>query len=119
MTSPTQIQGSRAEDRAAQLFERSGLTIIARNLRCRCGELDVIARDQDVLVIAEVRQRCNNRFGGAAASISWAKRRRILCATQFFMRKHPEWNRLRIRFDAVVLDSVDGELQWIRHAFTA
>jgi putative endonuclease len=118
MPSPTQQRGTIAEDLAARHLETAGLTILARNLRCRCGELDLIARQVDVLVIAEVRQRGRADYGGAAASIGWLKRRRILCATQYFLRKQPEWNRLRLRFDAVLLDG-EGRIEWIRHAFDA
>lgn len=118
MPSPTQQLGTAAEDLAAAHLERSGLTIVARNLRCRCGELDLIARQGDVLVIAEVRQRRGAQFGGAAASIGWIKRRRILCATQFFLRRYPEWRRLRLRFDALLLDGGD-RIEWLRHAFEA
>ncbi len=118
MPSPTQMRGTAAEDRAAAHLESAGLRIVGRNLRCRCGELDLIALHGDVLVIAEVRLRRSAEFGGAAASIGWAKRRRILCASRYFVRQNPEWNRLRIRFDALLLDAGDRIL-WIRHAFDA
>ncbi len=107
-----------AEQIAARHLESLGLVIVARNLRCRCGELDLIAMDGDVLVIAEVRQRASAQFGGAAASIGWVKRRRILCATQYFLKRRPEWHKLRIRFDAILLDDCNT-IEWIRHAFDA
>ena len=99
MPSATQVRGTAAEERAAAHLESAGLSIIGRNLRCRCGELDLIAVHGDVLVIAEVRLRSSSGFGGAAASIGWIKRRRILCATQYFLKRHPAWQRRRIRFD--------------------
>lgn len=118
MPSPTQQRGALAEQVAGRHLESQGLVIVARNLRCRCGELDLIAIDGDVLVIAEVRQRASAQFGGAAASIGWVKRRRILCATQYFLKRRPEWQKMRIRFDAILLD--DGHAaHWIRHAFEA
>jgi putative endonuclease len=116
MPSPTQVRGTAAEDRAAAHLESAGLRIVGRNLRCRCGELDLIAVHADVLVIAEVRLRSSAGFGGAAASIGWLKRRRILCATQYFLKRNPAWQRLRIRFDALLLDD-SGTVTWLRHAF--
>jgi putative endonuclease len=118
MPSPTQLRGTAAEDLAAAHLEAAGLRIVARNLRCRCGELDLIAIHGDVLVIAEVRQRSSAQFGGAAASISWIKRRRILCATRYFLQRNPSWQRLRIRFDALLLDD-RCQIDWVRHAFEA
>jgi putative endonuclease len=116
MPSPTQQRGTAAEDRAAAHLESAGLRIVGRNLRCRCGELDRIARHGDVLVIAEVRLRSSGSFGGAAASIGWMKRRRILCATQYFLKRNPAWQRLRIRIDALLLDD-SRTATWLRHAF--
>lgn len=118
MPSPTQQRGSHAEDRAAQFLEGAGLTIIGRNLRCRGGELDLVARQGDVLVIAEVRQRAGDQYGGAAASIGWMKQRRLVRATQYFLTRYPEWGRLRLRFDALLLDQTN-EIVWIKNAFDA
>lgn len=118
MPSPTQQRGSVAEQVAARHLESRGLLIVARNLRCRCGELDLVAIDGDVLVIAEVRHRASAQFGGAAASIGWVKRRRMLCATQYFLKRRPEWRSLRIRFDAILSDGTQS-ICWIRHAFDA
>lgn len=118
MPSPTQRRGSLAEELAARHLQRAGLTILARNLHCRLGELDLVARHGDILVIAEVRQRRNESFGGAAASIDAAKQRRILAATRYHLARHPEWARLRVRFDALLLDD-DNQVTWLRHAFEA
>lgn len=70
----------------------------------------------DILVVAEVRLRRSAKFGGAAASIGWLKRRRMLCATQYFLKRNPAWQRLRIRFDALLLDD-SGAVTWLQHAF--
>jgi putative endonuclease len=118
MPSPTQQRGTTAEDSACEKLERAGCEILARNLRCRCGEIDIVARQGNTLIVAEVRQRSSTRFGGAAASIGFIKRRRILCATQYFLCRQPAWGRYAIRFDALVLEA-DGELQWLRHVFEA
>ena len=64
------VLGNEAERIAAQFFAAQGLTLVARNFRRRLGELDLIARCGDVLVIAEVRTRSSNAYGGAAASIA-------------------------------------------------
>ena len=71
---PTQAEhlrrGEAAEALAAAHLERHGLRILARNLRCRGGEVDLIAADGAVVVFAEVRLRSNPRFGGAEAVLA-------------------------------------------------
>jgi len=111
--------GQDGEARAARHLEECGLAIVARNWRCRLGELDLVARAGGVLVVVEVRRRSRGDFGGAAASITPAKRRRIVNATRHLLMRHPELQRLPVRFDVIALDGPDGRIEWIRAAFDA
>ncbi len=81
------------------------------------GELDLVARDGEVLVVAEVRLRDSRRFGGAAASITWRKRARIVRATRHLLAHEPSLQRLRVRFDALLLDEPGAQIEWIKGAF--
>ncbi len=114
--------GQAAEDIAADFLRRQGLEILSRNFRRRLGELDLIARAGDALVVIEVRTRSSDAYGGAAASIGGRKRRRIIRATLQLLQQDKELARMRVRFDAVVVHDVDAEsprIEWIQHAFTA
>ena len=73
-----QLLGAAAEQAAADFLRAQGLEILDRNFRRRLGELDIIARDGDVLVIAEVRARSSDQFGGAAASVDSGKQTRLI-----------------------------------------
>jgi putative endonuclease len=109
--------GMRAEELVAELFERAGLRIVERNWRCRHGEIDLIAKDGRTLVFAEVRYRGNARFGGAAESITDAKRARIVAAANLYLAGRPQAD---CRFDVLLLDALSGaRIRWIRNAFTA
>ena len=113
--------GAAAEALAARHLEQHGLVVIARNVRCRGGEVDLIADDGRSLVFAEVRLRKNGRFGGAAASITASKQQRVILAAQHWLagdgRRHA--NRA-CRFDAILLDGLDAaRIEWIRGAFDA
>jgi putative endonuclease len=112
-------QGLRAEARASALLEQAGFTVLERNWRCRLGELDVVARRKDLLVVAEVRLRSSEDFGGAAGSITAAKRRRIVRAARHLLRSRPELARLQARFDILLLRGSDGPIEWIEAAFDA
>jgi putative endonuclease len=119
---PTRRQetGQRAEQLAAEFLAAQGLTILERNYRRRLGELDIIARDGGVLVIAEVRTRAAGTFGGAAASVDRAKQRRIIRATAQLLQQRRDLARLPVRFDVLVVSGPERSsprIEWIRHAF--
>src|SRR5258706_11082655 len=102
--------GARAEELVAELFRRAGLRILARNWRCRHGEIDLIAQEGATLVFAEVRYRGSARFGGAAESITDAKRSRLVAAAGPLPPGRPqgEW-----QFDRPLLDSpAGGHTRW-------
>ena len=111
--------GHAAEERAAQYLCAAGLTLLQRNYHCRMGELVLFARHGETLVIAEVRMRSSTRFGGAAASITWNKRRRIVRTTRHLLARYPALQKCAVRFDAVLVDGSDGEIEWIKSAFDA
>lgn len=113
---PRAIAGAAAEALAARFLAQRGLTIVERNWRRRCGELDLVARDGDTLVFVEVRLRRGGDFGGAAASITAAKQARIVAAAGLYLARLPRTPPCR--FDAVLLDALDpARIEWLRDAF--
>jgi putative endonuclease len=117
-----QTIGRAAEDAAVVYLESNGLAILRRNFRRRAGELDVIARERDVLIIVEVRTRATNAFGGAAASVGFKKQQRILRAAAQLLQQRKDFAALPIRFDVIVVHdplAKHPRIEWIRHAFTA
>ena len=108
-------RGAEAEALAAAFLEARGLKILTRNYRCRMGEIDLIARDGPMTVFVEVRRRASRSFGGAAASITAAKRLKLLKAARHYM------SRLRTlpqcRFDALLIEGDPPHIEWIRNVF--
>lgn len=111
--------GLDAEERAVQHLRAAGLQIVQRNYTCRMGEIDIVARHGMALVIAEVRLRSTQRYGGAAASITRAKRRRLVLATRHLLARYPALQSLPVRFDAVLVPPGAGAIEWLRGAFDA
>ncbi len=112
--------GAAAEIQAAEFLQAQGLVLLARNLTCKAGELDLVCLDAEVLVIVEVRLRGRRDYGGALASVTWRKQRKLVRATQFFWQRQAEWRTRRLRFDVVALEPrADGtrEITWIKDAF--
>jgi len=115
MTSPAKAHGKLAEEMAADYLQLRGLRLLERNYSCRLGEIDLILADGPALVFAEVRLRRNLDYGGAAASITAAKRQRILRAARHYLSGRPE---RPCRFDVLLLDALDpGRIEWIKDAF--
>jgi len=113
-------RGAAAEKLAAQYLQVRGLKILARNLRCKAGELDLVCLDGGVLAIVEVRQRGSAEFGGALGSVTWSKQRKILRAAQFFLRSEKRWRNLPLRFDVLAIEGLpDGahRIDWVKDAF--
>jgi putative endonuclease len=108
--------GREAEALAERVLTGAGLAIVARNFRCRLGEIDLIAREGDTFVFCEVRFRSGSSFGGAAESITHRKQARIAAAARYFLIARPE---APCRFDVMLLKSLDvAGLRWIRNAFS-
>ena len=111
--------GQLAENLAAQFLEQHGLKILTRNYRCKGGEIDLIADHGKILVFAEVRLRSSANFGGAGASITLTKQRRIILAAQHYLLKNAK-STAHCRFDCLLLNSLDGQnIEWLCDAFSA
>ncbi len=119
-TRPTERQrrGAEGEQAALETLQRAGLELVARNYRCRAGELDLVLRRGRLLVVVEVRRRGRQDYGGALASVNAAKQARIINATRHFLATHPRYAQNEIRFDVVGIEA-DGRLQWVQAAFDA
>jgi putative endonuclease len=116
------LRGMDSEQLAANYLQSRGLKVLARNLRCRAGELDLVCLDEDVLAIIEVRQRCRGNFGGAIASVTRHKQRKIIRATQFFLSVQAQWRTHAVRFDVFAVEGSPAgkhQIVWVKDAFRA
>lgn len=117
-----QTPGSVWEMRAREHLVNSGVDIITQGYRCRLGELDLIASDDEHLIIVEVRARARTAYGTAAETVSAGKQRRIILATRHFLMRHPVFSSRRIRFDVIAFDNIDEpvpRMSWLKNAFLA
>jgi len=108
-------RGRHAENLAAAFLQQRGLKLVERNYRCRFGEIDLVARDGKTLVFVEVRMRTSDRFGGAAASITAAKRAKLLRAARHYLAGTAR--APACRFDALLVDGADNSIEWLKDAF--
>lgn len=115
------ILGSEAEDRALQYLQQQGLRLVERNYRvaagpgARGGEVDLILRDQKdgTLVFVEVRARAGLSHGGAAASVTRSKQRRLIYAARHYLLNIA--TPPPCRFDVLAIDG--DRIEWLQAAF--
>lgn len=120
--------GRRGEAKAARYLARRGLRVLERNWRCPTGELDIIAREGDVLVIVEVRSASGRFAGGPERTVGPEKQRRLARLAQRYRatmgaaaRRRPgRWLPASVRFDVVGVVRHGWwrwEVRWVRNAF--
>ena len=113
-------RGRLAEQQAHRFLKDKGLKPVAKNFRCRFGEVDLIMQDDNCLVFAEVRYRSGSRFESAACSVDRHKQRKLIQTAASFLSQHAEFRNHSVRFDVLAFDKPaeqQCELQWIRDAF--
>ncbi|WP_298624163.1 YraN family protein [uncultured Legionella sp.] len=111
--------GHVAEQKALTYLLAQGLTFVGQNYSCRLGEIDLIMREGAYLVFIEVRSRSHQGFGGGAASITYAKRQKIIKTTSHYLMKNKLYEQFPIRFDVISIDGSSGMITWLKDAFNA
>lgn len=105
----------------AEDLRRRGWTVVARNFRCRMGELDIIAKNERYLIFVEVKLRKNDRFGAACEAVTPSKQRKLRAAAQFYLISRP--TALQPRFDVAEVYAPQGaqtaqpDIYYIENAF--
>jgi putative endonuclease len=112
-------RGRAAELRACDFLERRGLVVLARNFRCRQGEIDLVLRDGATVVVAEIRYRADNSFGTPAETVDGRKQMKLIACARRFLQAHPALALAPLRFDVVAVAGGDSRIDWIRDAFRA
>jgi len=113
--------GDRWEDAALAHALGAGLTLVARNFHCRFGEIDLILRDGDCTVFAEVRFRGTHARGDGTNSVGHAKRRKIVRTAQAWLQQNPRAANGPCRFDVIGCGGAPTapHFDWTRNAFDA
>ena len=112
--------GARAERFVARRMHRRGFTILARNFTWRGGELDIVARRGELLVVMEVRYRGSESRRSAKQTVDQRKKRRIVQGARAFLGRHPELARCAVRFDiaGVSRKGLFLTCEWVENAFS-
>ena len=111
--------GVEGEAMALHFLESQGLILLARNYRCRIGELDLVLKDHSQIVFVEVRTKSSQEFGTGLESITFKKRSKLKLVAQHFMACH-DLQGVDIRFDVISIckpSSGPSVLEHVKGAF--
>jgi len=118
MLNKQQQFGKTAESVAAGQLRKQGYKILAQNYRTSLGEIDIIAREMDVIVFIEVKARNSDRFGNAKHAVTLKKQKKIARVAVSYLKEINQPDA-RARFDVVAVDAKkkDGNMEIIKNAF--
>lgn len=108
--------GANAEALAQNFLRKQGFKVLDTNVRCKFGEIDLIAVDGKTLVFVEVRLRTHTQFGSAVETVTIHKQRKLIKTAQWYLASHPRWQQAFMRFDVIGIDA-NQQLTWIKEAF--
>ncbi|MGH8060206.1 MAG: YraN family protein [Candidatus Entotheonellia bacterium] len=110
--------GHAGEETAERHLAQMGYRILARNFRCRFGEIDLIAREGQTLVFIEVKTRRSRAFGPASLAVTNGKQRRLIKASQVYLSQRGGAQEV-CRFDVVTIQIEAGvsQVEVIKNAF--
>ena len=107
--------GSIGEDTAVRLLSCEGYEIVARNYRCRFGEIDIIGFDRNTYIFVDVKYRNDNRFGEPACAVNLKKQRTICKIADYYRVCHHIGDNRACRFDVIAI--CGEEIEWYENAF--
>ncbi len=101
MTRFSKNLGIFGEDKARKFLEEKGLIFLAKNLRLKAGEIDLLMLDKKTLVVVEVKTKSDLSYGPAAEMITFKKRKKLLQLARSLYQKYPNDD---VRIDVVTVD---------------
>lgn len=106
--------GSQYEVLAKKYLIQNHYAILEMNYRCKSGEIDIIARDDEYIIFIEVKYRSSAKFGYPRESVNYYKQKRIIAAAKYYLFSHKYYDR-NCRFD--VLEILYDQITYIKNAF--
>ena len=110
--------GKKGEDLAADFLQNEGIQILERNWKNRFEEIDIIALENELLVIVEVKTRSSIAFGKPEESVGLRKQRLLVNAAEAYIKKYNSDRETRFDIISVVTNGTGANIQHIRHAFS-
>lgn len=115
MTIRRKLLGRKGEDAAARYLEKNNYHVLYRNYSCRLGEIDIVAREREVIVFVEVRSRSSDNYGTPQESITSRKKMKLRQLAWHYLKSVGKTNE-SCRFDVIaVLFDKEGRIIRLEH----
>ncbi|MGC1854997.1 MAG: YraN family protein [Candidatus Aquirickettsiella sp.] len=125
----TKKLGNQIEALVCDYLQQQKLKLVARNFRCRLGEIDLIMYDQSILVFIEVRYRQHRNFGSSLESVNFIKQNKIIKTAEYYLSSKQLSEKIACRFDVVGVEPTteklskiskldSAQVEWIKNAFS-
>jgi len=110
--------GQKGEELALRFLKKNGYRLIERNYTCKMGEVDIVAREKDILAFIEVKTRKTTTFGPPQMAVDQRKQEQLSRVALHYL-KEKRLERIKARFDvvAILLSPKGPEIELIRNAF--
>ncbi len=109
----TILSGKDGEEKACNYLKSKKYKILEKNYRCLYGEIDIIAKYNNTLVIIEVKYRKSAKFGKGYEAVNYTKQQKIIKTLQYYINEKNV--KMPVRFDVISID--DNEITHIENAF--
>jgi putative endonuclease len=119
--SSNKFLGSKAEQIACDFLLKHGFEIIEKNVTFNFGEIDIVAKDKNILCFIEVKSKNSNDFGAPETQVTYTKQQKLIKLAGFYLKKHYPYNPPICRFDIIAILGYDDEskINHIKNAFVA
>ncbi len=107
------MSGKDGEEKACNYLKSKKYKILEKNYRCLYGEIDIIAKYNNTLVIIEVKYRKSAKFGKGYEAVNYTKQQKIIKTLQYYINEKNV--KMPVRFDVISID--DNEITHIENAF--
>ena len=100
--------GAWGEAKAAEYLSEKGYCVLARNYRCRMGEIDLVVRRGDTVAFVEVKLRKDSSHGAPREFVTASKQQKLRMTASRYLMEHPAIAELQLRFDVIEIYAPDG-----------
>ena len=99
----TAKQGKIGEEQASAALKAKGMEIIAKNVRSKYGEIDIVAKDKETIVFIEVKAWSSYKLEDLQYGIDLKKQNKIIETAKYFLFKNRKYSNMAVRFDVVFI----------------
>lgn len=115
MTFERKSLGQEGEDEAADKLQELGYRILERNYRNKIGEIDILAKDKEVLCFVEVKTKTNDNFGLPEEMVDKRKQKKIIKTAEYYLQENELYD-IDWRIDVVAVDRGRDEIRVLKNA---